>query len=455
MSDDTFKSKLGIIFVITGSFVGLSNIWSFPYDTINNGGGTFVALYILFAIAIGLPLVISELIIGKAAKKNSALLLFNDIPSKKERPTKFFTLIGVLGIISSFVVASIYSGVASWSFEYLFTGLFKNYSLFTPSYSAHYFNDLTADLSRTIAYQILFCVIAFSIMAFGITRGIEKFSKIAVPIILTLVLVLFFWAFLFGDALTAIKVMVLHRTTNIAGENITFASIAPVALRHMFFSFSLGLAGVITYATYIDKEEPIIDVAIFTVIIDIVVTIFVAYTIFPLYYLVGGEVDSGSSFLFVALPSALQSMSFGKLFGILFFTLVILASLTSFIALMETVVTGLQHIFKGNRLLMILIVGVMVCIVGAMAQPAMSVFVNRALDENIVVFAESIILEFIIPLICLSTALFVGFRLSPSVVEEHFNNKLSATLFTWYVKIIIPVYLFLVLVAPYFIKAKA
>ena len=318
-----FATRLGIIATTVGSAVGLGNIWRFPYEAGNNGGGAFLLCYILCIIMLGIPVLCAEFAIGRSTQSN----IFGAFRAIKTSGKWHW--IGYIGIIASIMILSFYSVVAGWTMEYLYQSIIGglNYSN-SDGFHSH-FVSFNSSNWRPIMWTIIFLLCNYIIVVRGVKKGIEKMSNIMMPALFVLLIIF------------CINSLMMPK----AGEGLAFlfnpdfSKITPKvvisALGQAFFSLSLGLGTMMTYGSYFSKDTRIVRSATITASLDTLVAILAGLIIFPAVFSFGMSPVQGPALVFEVLPSIFTQMPGGQLWSILFFFLLFLASLTSTISMSE------------------------------------------------------------------------------------------------------------------------
>lgn len=317
-----FSSKIGFIAAAAGSAVGLGNIWKFPYEAGENGGAAFLFVYIFCMLLIGFPIMVGEIAIGRAAAKNP-------YGSYKILGGKGWALAGLFGILCGMMILSFYNVVAGWAFGYFYQIIFGN--LLEVNRFGKYFGNYVSDVSDNMIYSFVFMIFTAVVVIRGVQKGIEKASQILMPILLILLTVLIIYSLTLPGAMEGAKFYLVPNFSDI-----TFKTIY-TAMGQSFFSLSLGMGALITYGSYISKEDNIISSALTVTLVDGLVAFMGGLLIFPLVFSQGQEPSAGPGLVFVALPGIFQEMGpiMGRLIGGGFFLLLCFAALTSTISLLE------------------------------------------------------------------------------------------------------------------------
>ncbi len=343
-------SRLGIVVAAAGSAVGLGNIWKFPYIAGTYGGAAFIFVYLGFIAAIGLPVMISEFIIGRRSRRNA----FGAFRKLAPGTQWYFT--GLMGVVAAYMILSFYGVVAGWSLEYVFSSIHnsiaENVSHFTsfpsileksPQQMSSQFGEFVTHPLRPLMWQVLFMLLTALIVVVGVKDGIERYSKLLMPILVVILFVLVIRSVTLPGAKEGIAFLLKPDFSSLTSEGVLSA------LGHAFFSLSLGMGTLITYGSYIHKDNDIGKVAIQVTIADTLIALLAGLAIFPAVFAFGLKEDQGPGLIFVTLPNVFQQMPWGNFFSILFFLLLSVAALTSSISILEVVVAYLSEELKIDR----------------------------------------------------------------------------------------------------------
>ena len=313
-------SKLGFIMAAAGSAVGLGNIWRFPYLTGENGGGAFVLVYLLCVLLIGIPLLYNEVAIGRLTGKNPVGAM------NKEKPKSFWVISGILTIFLCFFVLSYYSVIAGWTIGYIFSSL---------SGKAMDFGEFAANGSYTIGLMSVFLLMTIGIILGGVKGGIEKASKIMMPILLLLIILLIIRTLTLDGAMAGVKYYLIPDLSKINGK------VVLQALGQAFFSMSVGWGLMVTYGSYVPKNQNLVSSGVWIAFIDTLVALLGGLLIFPAVFAFGKDPAGGVALVFQVLPEVFEQMPMGSIVGALFFLLLMVAALTSSISMLEVPVSYL------------------------------------------------------------------------------------------------------------------
>lgn len=417
---DSFGSKFGVVAAAAGSAVGLGNIWKFPYIAGVYGGGAFLFVYLGFIIAIGLTVMLSELIIGRRSRRNS----FGAF--KKLAPGSPWKFIGFLGIGAAFMILSFYGVVAGWSIEYIVLSISNGFASQSPEKLNAIFSELIHDPIRPIIFQLIFMALTASIVAIGIQKGIETFTKILMPLLLLILIALCIKAVSLPGAIQGVEFLFKPDFSKLTSEGVLSA------LGHAFFSLSLGMGTLVTYGSYVNRRNNLVNTAIEVTAADTIIAILAGVAIFPAVFAFGIEPSSGPGLVFITLPNVFQQMSGGYVFSILFFILLSVAALTSSISILEVVVAYFKEEFNINRKSATLIATVLISILGVFCSLSLGVWSNFTIQNlNIFDLMDWISANMLLPLGGLFICLFVGWLLGPKKAfhELRKGSKINKTIF--------------------------
>jgi NSS family neurotransmitter:Na+ symporter len=325
-----WASRLGFILAAAGSAVGLGNIWKFPYITGNNGGGAFVLVYLVCVAVVGLPIMMAELMIGRHTQRD-AVGAFVSLESRRSP----WLAAGWVSIAAAFIILSYYSVVAGWTLDYVVRAVRGSFSGLPADAIESMFGGLIGDGAQQLTWHFFFILLCLGIVIGGVQKGIERWSKILMPVLFGLLALLFINGMLSRGAWQGIIFMFrpdFHKLT--AGSVLE-------ALGHSFFTLSLGMAAMITYGSYLNREEDLLGASLRVVILDTLIALMAGLAIFPIVFSVGMEPAAGPGLVFKTIPVVFSMIPGGYLLAILFFLLLAFAALTSAISLLEAQVAYL------------------------------------------------------------------------------------------------------------------
>lgn len=337
-----FGSKLGVILASAGSAVGLGNIWRFPYETGNHGGAAFIIIYLGCIFLLGLPIMVGEFLIGRRSRANTAGAY------RILAPGTHWRWLGRMGVLAGFLILSYYSVVAGWTLEYIFEAATNSFSGKTSAEFISSFQRFSSHPWRPTLWLTLFLLITHFIIVKGVEKGIEKSSKIMMPTLFVIILILVGCSVTLPGAERGIEFLLKPDFSKV--DSSVFLS----AMGQAFFSLSLGMGCLCTYASYFNKKTDLTRTALSVGIIDTFVAILAGFIIFPAAFSVGIQPDAGPSLIFITLPNVFQQAFSGMptmayIFSVMFYVLLAVAALTSTISLHEVVTAYLHEEFKITR----------------------------------------------------------------------------------------------------------
>ena len=409
---DSFGSKIGIIAAAAGSAIGLGNIWRFPYVAGENGGGAFLVFYILFIIAIGVPVMLSELLIGRRAQRNpfGAFRLL--------KPGQPWYLIGLMGIAAAFMILAFYSTIAGWTLEYLYQAIIHGFDGKSPDQLESMFKQFQADGWMPVIWQLIFMFLTAWIVWHGVKKGIEKYAKILMPVLLVIIIIISVRSLTLPGAGAGVDFLFKPDFTKID------AGVILEALGQAFFSLSIGMGTLITYGSYISKKDNLSNTAFAVSAADTFIAIIAGVAIFPAVFAFGISPDAGAGLVFITLPNIFQQMPGGYVWALLFFILLSVAALTSTISVLEVVVAYFSEELNINRKKSTVIATVSISVLGVICTLSQSpgaalTFFGNSLFGNLEYLTANILL----PLGGLLIITFVAWFMGGRNVKDEISNS--------------------------------
>ena len=411
-----FSSKLGVILATAGSAVGLGNVWRFPYMAGENGGAIFILIYILCVLLLGIPCMISEFIIGRHGQANTARAY------KKLAGRTPWSVIGYMGVLTGFLITGYYAVVAGWCLQYVWASLIGQMHG-DPTYFQTYFAEFSADPVKPIFWTVIILGGTYLIIKSGVRDGIERASKLMMPTLFLLLLVIVGASCLLPDASKGIEFLFKPDFTAINSD------VFLAALGQAFYSLSIAMGCICTYASYFSRQTDLTKSAVQIGVIDSFVAILAGLMIFPAAFSVGVSPDSGPSLIFITLPNvfhqAFASMPVvGYIIALLFFVLLSLAALTSLMSLHEVSTAFFHEELHITRKRAAVIVTVSTCIIGIFCSLSLG-----AVGQTLEFFGRSLFdwFDFVtgqifLPIVGFLTCIFIGWFVPHKVVHDEFTN---------------------------------
>lgn len=443
---DGFSSKFGIIAAAAGSAIGLGNIWKFPYITGINGGGAFILVYLVCIALIGTPVMLSEFVIGRRAQKN-AIGAF-----KQLAPNTPWFLTGWMGVAAAFMILAFYGVVAGWALHYVFMTIGGNFADMSAEGVGNYFGGFISQDFLPVFWQIIFMAITAGVVVGGVKDGIEKYSKIMMPMLLVIILILDVRAITLPGSSEGLKFLFQPDFGSLTTSGIL------EALGHAFFSLSLGMGTMITYGSYISKKEKLGETAVQVTIADTLIALLAGLAIFPAVFAFGIEPSAGPGLVFVTLPNVFNQMWGGQVFAFMFFALLSMAALTSSISILEVVVAYFSEEKNVDRNKATVIIATIITLVGVMTSLSMNTTADITFPFFIggewhhygfFDFLDKISGSLLLPLGGLFIALFVGWKMKMEDVRDELSNAGLLKVgyfyfFIWAARILAPIGILLV-----------
>lgn len=424
---DSFGSKFGIIAAAAGSAIGLGNIWKFPYMAGQNGGAAFLFVYLFFTLAIGLPVMISEFGIGRRGQRN----VFGSY--KRLSPGTPWYLVGIMGVAAAFMILAFYSAVAGWTLEYIYKSITDSFSGKDPAELETMFRDFTGGSWRPIFWQLVFMFLTAWIIIAGVKGGIEKYTKILMPLLFVIIIILCVRSLTLPNSMEGLKFIFRPDFSKLTGKAVLDA------LGQAFFSLSLGMGTLITYGSYIRKKDNLAATAVEVSIADLVIAILAGIAIFPAVFSFGINPSEGPGLVFITLPNIFEQMPGGYFFSLIFFILLAVAALTSSISLLEVVVAYFSEEMKMTRLKATIIGSVAIFALGIFCSLSFGMIADfKIFGKNFFELLDFTSSNLLLPLGGLCIVMFVGWYLSKKDIRDELSN--SGSLRALY----FPVYLFIV-----------
>lgn len=434
---DSFGSKFGILAAAAGSAVGLGNIWKFPYITGQNGGGAFLLIYLLCVFLLGIPVMISEFSIGRRGQRN----VFGSF--KAIAPGTPWYFVGIMGVVAAFVILSFYSAVAGWTLEYIVKSIAVGFGNQSTQQLGDAFQNFLAHPIRPIIWQLIFMALTAYIVAGGIKNGIEKYNKFLMPLLVVALLILCVRAITLPNAAKGLAFLFKPDFSKVTIKTVLFA------MGQAFFSLSLGMGALITYASYFRKSDDLGRTALNVSLADTLIAILAGVVIFPAVFSFNIEPTAGPSLVFITLPEIFSHIPLGNLFGLIFFILLAVAALTSTVSVLEVVVAYFSEELNITRLRATLLASFSISVLGVFASLSFGPLSNfTPLGKTIFDMLDFLASNILLPLGGMLIVIFVGWYINKSTLFDEISNsgELKARYF--------PIYRFVVrFIAPLAIAA--
>ena len=343
MKRESFKSRLGFLLVSAGCAIGIGNVWRFPYVVGENGGGIFVLFYLLFLVAMGLPVLTMELAVGRGSRK-SAVLAYKEL----EKPKSKWHIHGWFAILGCYVLMMYYTTVSGWMVSYFYkfvTGEFK--AGMDVDATGSVFSELLADPKQMGFWMILTVIVGFIVCSRGLQNGLERISKIMMTALLVLIVVLAVHSITLSGAGEGLRFYLIPNLSTV--EKVGIGNVISAAMNQAFFTLSLGVAAMEIFGSYMSKDHALAGEGVRICALDTFVAVMSGLIIFPACFSYGVEVTSGPKLIFVTLPNVFVNMAGGRIWGSLFFLFMTFASFSTVIAVFENIMSFAMDMFGWSR----------------------------------------------------------------------------------------------------------
>lgn len=398
---EQWSSKFAFVLAATGAAVGLGNIWKFPYITGENGGGAFIIVYLACVMAIGIPIMIAEIMLGRRGKHSPINTI--KILAQEANAENYWRYLGWMGVLAGFLILSYYSVVAGWAIDYMFKAINGSFSGAGKAQIEHLFNQLIKSPQQLMLWHSVFMLITMGVVAQGIRGGLEKSVCFLMPALLVLLLLLLAYSMNSPSYQQGLDFMFNADFSKINGESIL------TAMGHAFFTLGVGMGAVMIYGAYLPKNISIAKTSIIVAGADTIVALLAGIIIFPLVFANGLEPSSGPGLIFQTLPIAFGQMYGGFVVGIMFFVLLVFAALTSSISLIEPAVAWLIESYNWTRKKACIVTGTITWLLGLGSVFSFNIWADFTIfDKNIFNLVDYITSNLMLPLSAFFIAIFAG-----------------------------------------------
>jgi len=429
-----WSSRWAFILAATGSAVGLGNIWKFPYITGENGGGAFVLIYLVCIAAIGIPIMMAEVLMGRRGRSTPINTMRHLCVESSAHPA--WQIIGWSGMLAGFLILSYYSVIAGWALSYVLDSISGSFTGASAEQVGDHFGALLASPGTLIFWHTLFIVMTMVVVARGVKHGLEKAVRFLMPALFVLLVIMVGYAMNMGEFMKGVEFLFKPDFSKITGNGIL------IAMGHAFFTLSLGMGAIMIYGAYLPKDTSIAKVSIIIAAADTMVALLAGLAIFPIVFSNGLEPGSGPGLIFATLPIAFGQMPGGLLFGTLFFVLLSFAAWSSGISLIEPAITWLVENKGIQRAKACVVAGVITWSVGIGTVLSFNVASEvKLFDKTFFDLLDYLTSNIMLPLGGLAMAIFVAWILSreSSQNELAMNDGPAFRLWFFLVKYVTPV----------------
>jgi NSS family neurotransmitter:Na+ symporter len=430
-SHGAWIGKWTFILAATGSAVGLGNIWGFPYKAGTNGGGAFVLIYLGCILIIGIPIMISEIILGRRAG-NSPINAMRSVALESNRSSSW-QIVGWSGIFAGVLILSFYSVIAGICLNYIFISASSSGAITSPEQ----FTNVISSPINLIFWHTVFMILTALIVSAGIKDGIGRMVKILMPLLGFLMIFMVIYSIINGDFSRAMTFLFAPDFSNVTSDTLL------QAMGQAFFSLSLGMGSIMAYGAYMPKDQKVVSTSFTVASLDTLIAILAGLAIFPIIFAFNLEPNSGPGLVFVSMLSAFNQMQFGQFIGPLFFILLSVAALSSSISLLEPGVAYLSEENILSRKRSAEIISFFVWILGIGSALSFNILSDFSLigDRNFLDSMDFVANQILLPLGGMLIAIFVGWFMKKSLIEDELGSINTSLYFLWrfFVKFIAPV----------------
>ena len=428
-----WSGRMAFILAATGSAVGLGNIWKFPYITGEHGGGAFVMVYLLCIAAIGIPIMMAEVLLGRRGRQSPINTMAT--LSAEEGRAPVWKYLGWLGVAAGFLILSYYSVIAGWALSYVFrtaSGIFTGADAEAVN---NVFTELVSDPERLLAWHTLFMIATMVVVARGVQNGLEKAVRYLMPALFLLLAVLMIYSMTNGHFMEGVEFLFRPDFSKIDANAIL------IAMGHAFFTLSLGMGAIMVYGSYLPKDTSIAKTSIIIAAADTLVALMAGMVIFPIVFAHGLEPGAGPGLIFKTLPLAFGQMDAGILVGVLFFILLTFAAWSSSISLIEPAVAWLVENRGHTRVYASTVMGFATWAVGLGTVFSFNIASDiKLFDKTFFDLLDYLTANIMLPLGGLFIALFAGWLMAKQSTEDELNSsKRGYNIWRFLVRYITPI----------------
>lgn len=422
---DGFASSFGVLVAMAGSAVGLGNLWRFPYLVGTNGGAAFIVIYLAIVFLLAIPIMYAEFVIGRRAQTD----VFGAF--KKLAPGSKWGIIGIISIVCCTIILGFYVVVGGWTIDYMVKACMQQFSSENADFTQMFASSVQSSYSPLI-YMLVFTLLSGGVLLAGVKDGIEKYSKILMPALFIIVVILAIRSVTLPNSGAGVEFMFKPDFSKVTTD--TFLD----ALGQAFFSLSVGFGIIFTYASYVNKKESIIKMSAQTAIADTLFAILAGVAIMPAVFAFGLEPGQGPGLLFVTIPYIFSQLPLGSVLAVLFFFVLFVAAITSSISLLEVVVAYLIEEFKLKRRNAVITVVLVVTLIGVFCSLSQGVLSDvKIFGLNIFDLLDYTSANILIPLGAMLIVLFAGWRMSKADFIDEITSGGERKVKAWYLTIIL------------------
>ena len=426
-SRGNFGSRIGVILATAGSAIGLGNIWRFPFTTGQNGGAAFILVYFVCVLLLGIPGMVSEFIVGRRAQTNAARA-YGSLGRKEWR------FVGYLGILTSTIILGFYAVVAGWCLQYLFAAIAGQLTG-DAAYVLNYFKTFSSDPVKPCLWAVAFVLITHLVVAMGVNKGIERVSKLLMPLLLLILVILVIASCMLPGSAAGVEFLLKPDFSKVTGD--VFLD----ALGQAFFSLSLGTACLCTYASYFKPDTNLLKSSVQIALLDSGIAILAGLMIFPAAFSVGIQPDSGPSLIFITLPNVFNQAfaafpGNGYVISCLFYALLVFAALTSTISMHEIGTAFFHEELRLPRNHATWILTVVCSVIAVFCSLSVGANTNIGLfGMSLMDFCDFLTAKLMLPMGAFLTSIIMGWLVNRQMIKDEFTNNgsIQESFFTVYI----------------------
>lgn len=412
---EKFSSGLAVFFATLSSAVGLGNIWMFPFVVGENGGAAFIIIYLICILIIGIPTLISEFIVGRSTRKNIYGAV-SDVTDKKG-----FKVIGIIGLLASYMMLFFYTVVSGWVYCYVFKALAGSFKGITASGAVNMFNEASVGPLGPIVWQIVALIVAGIILGMGVKSGIEKITKILMPVLVVLLIVCAIRSVTLPGAMQGIKFLL---EPNFSKVNL---GVVLSALGLAFFKLSVGTGSMYTYSSYFTDDNNLIKTGVKVALADTCVSLIAGLAIFPAVFAFGLKPSQGPGLLFNTVPLIFSKMAGGTILGIVFFLLTAMAATMATISIVQVLIATFTEQFKIERKKAIVINIVIIVAFGILAalsaNPEGVLGQFKIFGDTFFNLFSDIVSNILLPINGILVTILIGYFVSRDTIKNQLTNN--------------------------------
>lgn len=420
-----WSSRWLFVLAAAGSAVGLGNIWKFPYITGENGGGAFVLIYLVCVGLVGIPIMISEVMLGRAGRASPIHAMRRLAERANKRPG--WAIVGWLGVLAGFLILSYYAVIAGWSLNYIWLTASGTFTGADAGVASATFDDFLANPWQMIGWQTLFLIMTIWIVRRGVSKGLETAVRIFMPLLFVLLLVLLGYAFTSGGFEQGLHFMFDLKLDQVGPETWL------IALGQAFFTLSLGMGAIMAYGSYLPDDAGVGSTVLTIAVLDTAVAVAAGVAIFPIVFANGLDAAQGPGLMFVTIPLAFGQLPLGAIFGTVFFVLVGFAAITSAISLTEPALAYLVEEYNAKRERVAISLGVICWVIGLGTVFSFNLMPMELIGGlNFFGLVDYVSQNIMLPLGGLLIAVFAVWELPKSLLQEQLGFKNGLPIGLWY-----------------------